>query len=394
MITVNCSSCKAQLEMDDAFAGGVCRCHYCGTIQTVPAAAKRKGAGAAAAAPAKATAPVTVGAASARNGGGHPQVQAGRAEAAQTPSGLDALAEAVASSGLSRGGSVGGAAAWAPPGAPTQPAAPLPGVDYATPGQQKKFTPLVLLLGIIALLLGALVVLVLGYLVVGTSRTTTVTFPPGPGTGPGPGPGGSGNGGGDTLIEPGPGGGADRDEAVPMPKTPHFCGILLDGVPSVVYVLDRGQATAELFDTLKEATYRSLESLKPGTKFQIVFWDNGDERVAYPADGLAEVSAKEIEAAREKLADVVASGQAKPEGAVRKAAQSKPAAIVMVTGKAYHLEESVVQSVQDAVAGTTTKVHTVALKSDDGNTVMKEIARKTHAEYRVLSARELRQYSY
>ena len=393
MITVNCSSCKAQLEMDDAFAGGVCRCHYCGTIQTVPAAAKRKAAGATAAAPAKAAAAATVGAANGRNGGGHPQVQsAGRTEAAQPPSGLDALAEVVASSGLSRGASMGGSAAWAPPGAPTQPAA-LPGVDYATPGQQKKkFTPLLVLLGIIALLLGALVVLVVGYLVVGTSRTTTVTFPPGPGTGSGPGPGGSGSGGGDNYVEPGPGG--DGEEAMPVPKTPHFCGIGLDGVPSVVYVLDRGQATAELFDTLKEATYRSLDSLKPGTKFQIVFWDNGDERVAYPADGLVEVSAKEIEAAREKLADVVASGQAKPEGAVRKAAQSKPAAIVMVSGKAYYLEETLVQSVQDAVAGTTTKVHTVALKSDDGNTVMKNIAQKTHAEYRVLSAKELRQYSY
>ena len=48
-----------------------------------------------------------------------------------------------------------------------------------------------------------------------------------------------------------------------VPKGPHFCGIRLDRVPSVIYVLDRGQETAELFDTLKETTYRSLESLKP-----------------------------------------------------------------------------------------------------------------------------------
>ncbi len=28
------------MEIDDAFAGGVCRCQYCGTIQTVPARLK------------------------------------------------------------------------------------------------------------------------------------------------------------------------------------------------------------------------------------------------------------------------------------------------------------------------------------------------------------------
>src|SRR5947199_233426 len=36
MIRINCTNCKAQLSIDDAFAGGVCRCQYCGTIQTVP----------------------------------------------------------------------------------------------------------------------------------------------------------------------------------------------------------------------------------------------------------------------------------------------------------------------------------------------------------------------
>lgn len=37
MISLTCTSCKAILEVDDAFAGGVCRCQHCGAIQTVPA---------------------------------------------------------------------------------------------------------------------------------------------------------------------------------------------------------------------------------------------------------------------------------------------------------------------------------------------------------------------
>src|SRR6266404_3507113 len=43
MISLTCMSCKKVLEIDDAFAGGVCRCQYCGTIQTVPANLKRGG---------------------------------------------------------------------------------------------------------------------------------------------------------------------------------------------------------------------------------------------------------------------------------------------------------------------------------------------------------------
>jgi hypothetical protein len=36
MIRIACTNCKTVLSIDDAFAGGVCRCQHCGTIQTVP----------------------------------------------------------------------------------------------------------------------------------------------------------------------------------------------------------------------------------------------------------------------------------------------------------------------------------------------------------------------
>ena len=47
MIRLNCKNCLCVLEIDDAFAGGVCRCEHCGAIQTVPVQPKAK-AGAAA----------------------------------------------------------------------------------------------------------------------------------------------------------------------------------------------------------------------------------------------------------------------------------------------------------------------------------------------------------
>jgi hypothetical protein len=167
----------------------------------------------------------------------------------------------------------------------------------------------------------------------------------------------------------------------------------LSGAPSVIYVLDRGQSTAELFDTLKEATYRSLESLKPGTTFQIIFWDNADAPAAYPAEGMAPVSKQEIEAARAAFADLVAGGRATAHAALQRAAKCEPAGIVVVTGKAFEMDDTLVRTVQESVKGAT-KVHTVALKTDDNNPVLKQVADKTRGQSRVVTGKELRDYSY
>src|SRR5215218_7951970 len=96
MIAINCTQCKQRLEMDDAFAGGVCRCQYCGTIQTVPSLSKLKRQAAPTAAGATVPAPPQPMAS--------PQPHSTGGQPAAEPDGLDALAAAVAtSSGLGRG---------------------------------------------------------------------------------------------------------------------------------------------------------------------------------------------------------------------------------------------------------------------------------------------------
>jgi hypothetical protein len=83
MIRISCTNCKTVLTIDDAFAGGVCRCQYCGTIQTVPAQGKS----------------VAVGSAGQSMGGGKQLYQ----NDARSGTGLDDLAGIVASSGLTSG---------------------------------------------------------------------------------------------------------------------------------------------------------------------------------------------------------------------------------------------------------------------------------------------------
>ena len=383
MITVICTQCRAHLEMDEAFAGGVCRCQHCGTIQTVPPMSKlrpRQPAPAAVAA-----APPGNGAASQARGAVAP-----RPHGAALPSddGLDALAEAVASSsGLGRSslragpGTAGTATATAP--APAAAAAatfvsPAIPVDYARPAPVQRRNGLVLLALAAVTVLAQFLMGMMFFstrLTVQTAATRVPTAVP--------------------AFPTNPGNGGDGPKVV-IPQYPHFCGVSLDGVPSVVYVLDRGQATGVLFDTLKEATYRSVESLKPGQKFAIVFWSNSDDQAAYPpGGGLCPATPAEIQAAKEQFAEVYAGGRAEARPAIEWAAALKPSVIVLVTGKAFSLEPDLMDATQQAIAnaGGQTKVHTIALDNDDGNTVLRDIAKTTGGESKVVSKNELRQYS-
>ena len=130
MISLNCTSCQKVLEIDDAFAGGVCRCQYCGTIQTVPAKLKES----AAPMPAK-----TLYQKKARVPG-------------QPGTGLEDLADAVASSsGLTRG-----ALRASNPNRSVKPAPPAPPPPPAPP--KKNLLPV--FVGISAALVVVIVVLI------------------------------------------------------------------------------------------------------------------------------------------------------------------------------------------------------------------------------------------
>lgn len=89
MIRLTCTNCQTMLTIDEGFAGGVCRCLNCGTIQTVPSRLRDTGASSG-----------MVARAAARS---KPLYQKKRAEGAPS-SGLDELAQATAGSGLAGSG--------------------------------------------------------------------------------------------------------------------------------------------------------------------------------------------------------------------------------------------------------------------------------------------------
>src|ERR1051325_3558819 len=93
MINLTCTSCKKLLQIDDAFAGGVCRCKFCGTIQTVPSQKTRAAAPTAATVAPKAAPPKTLFQSPSR-------VEPVHHAPPSSGTGLDELAQIVASSGL------------------------------------------------------------------------------------------------------------------------------------------------------------------------------------------------------------------------------------------------------------------------------------------------------
>ena len=325
MIRIACTNCREVLTIDDAFAGGVCRCQHCGTIQTVPAATGDAGVAVGG--------PNLGGARVSANGsmGG-----TGYAEG----TGLDDLAGAIASSGLSS------KRLLRPEGA-ARPAA----AAARRPAARQNLVPLFVGAGVvIALLLGVIVYL--------ATRSTPAVAPPAE---------------------------AQNAPAPAAPAAANFCGTPLAG-DTVVYLLDRGTATQDIFDALKEAALRSAASLGSDHHFQIVFWNNGpDEVTAYPPVGTAYATHDNVEAARRSLADVYANGTTDIKPALALALSQHPDVIVVATAKGWELDEAWLKDVLDARGSAPVRFDTFSLGANNpegaATPTLKTLAQRTGGTY-------------
>jgi hypothetical protein len=330
MISLTCTSCKRVLQIDDAFAGGVCRCQHCGTIQTVPANLRR---GARPAAPASGTGAKTLYQKKTRSSAGD----------TKSGTGLDDLASAVASSsGLSRGGLRSSRAAQPPSSAPTAPTKP-------------ELWP-IFVVG------GAVIVTLLIVILFLTLRSPNATA--------------SASGSGPAA------------KAAPIPR---FVDVTLD-VPSVVYVIDRGDGTREVFGELKEATLKSIETLGPDRRFQIIFWNNGSE-AAFPPSRPAAASAENLAAARRALDEITAFGQTDLKPSLERAVMERPGAVVIATAKGWDLDAAFVSMASDVVGGSGVKVHCFAVGDGGASKPLQTVAQRTGGEYRELQPADLRSFA-
>lgn len=407
MIYLTCTNCQATLEMDEAFAGGVCRCQHCGTIQTVPAHLKAASA---------TLAPVGAGAVS--------QKTLFQASARGiTSSGLDGLADMVASSGMAnRAGSGSGmsrtvAQSSAPYNDPPSMPAPLP----AAPSGRKA---MMIVGGIAVLLVG--VGIAVGLALSGDDKPTPAAqaTPPAPTPAPvtpprpaggsggaakpasptnsaisdfekrfGSGGGSSSNTGGDKPAANTPKPKVDAPAPKPAapkpaaPGSPSFCGLAIEE-PSVVFLLDRSPGGKATFDALKAATVQSLRTLRPDQKFQIAFWHNGKETYI-PSSGLTSASASAIDSAEKAMQGVNADKEAMMSQILKKTCEkTKPACIVIVSGKS--LNTDFASTVMKQRADSTVPIHTVCISEDPTSiSQLREAAEKTGGRSTSLTPKQL-----
>ena len=352
MITLICTKCKNSLEMDEAFAGGVCRCQYCGTIQTVPSHLKHSG---------RPATPVASGQKALYGGGG-----AGGSPGVPS-SGLDDLASAVAtSSGLTSGGV-----------AQRRPTRGGTTIDYPAPGagRQPSRTPLFIALGVGGIVIVGLLIWILTR--GGSENPNAANQAGGASQNPTGSPTGGGSGG-STVVAP---------TGIAVPSGPHFLTLSLSG-NKVVFLLDRGGATQAVFDPLKYALFQAIESLGPDREFQALGWTAGGLKddpnaFAYPKGKLAKATADELAKLKDEFEDITAGNTATDINAVLKeAVKRNPDRIIIATGKGLNLDDADVQKVKKARGTKSIVFDTVDLSDGgEGRAILEKIARDTGGTY-------------
>jgi hypothetical protein len=334
VIQLTCANCRNTLEVDDAFAGGVCRCQYCGTIQTVPKPGSRPSAPGAASRQA-------VGAAASNGAGDEPralyQVKS-RSGASSVPSGLEELAEVVHSSGLGSG---------------LHNRAGTRGLGAETPGSRRDANRSMW----IAVGIGAGVVIVIGLILAYVMTSSSST----PAT----------DAGAETASVP---------AEAQVPSSPAFLSIELSA-DKVVYVVDRGDATATFFPAIKRMVAASVASLGGDRKFSVILWNNGDDD-SYPRSGTAYASADEVAKLKSWFDNVPTGRSTSVDSAIASAVSQQAGEVVLMTAKADQLEGTeFAADVLAAVKGKSIPVHAVTLGDSPAADPLKRVAAESKGKF-------------
>jgi hypothetical protein len=353
MISLTCTHCQTVLSIDDAFAGGVCRCQHCGTIQTVPSHLKRG-------------ATVKAGASEGQSAGNGPKAlyqakrAAGRSDETGSGTGLEDLADVVASSGLADGSLT-----------TSRKSRKLQrrSVDsaVAAPAAKSKM-PLLIAGGAVLILIVAGAIWWISSL---SKKPTQAQASPASGDSP-----------------------ANIDALVPTPASaggPQFADLPLAG-NSIVYLLDRGDSAKEVFDSMKEASFKSIEGLGPDRKFQVLLWDNNTSEAGYPSGSTTFATKENIDSCRKALENVTAQHQSTIDPPLKAAVGEAPDSIVIVTAKGFELDDSFVTDVQSVVGTSPIKLFTISIQSSDQADCvsLQTLAKHSGGAYKSVSSGALR----
>lgn len=312
--------------MEDAFAGGVCRCSHCGAIQTVP----------------------TTAADDPRAARPKARTLYRKQGQAVVGSGLDELAQVVASSGLA-------SSRHKSPRVPSA-AADGTGVPAApSPSRRLKAVPWIVGgAGAVALLLTAFLL---------------------------------------TRPESAPSA-AHTDPDLAAAAGPAFATLDLARHRSVVFLIDRGTSSAPVLSPLKVITLRAAASLGHERQFAIVFWSAGGSDISYPTRGLAHSVDESLSAAKRTLEDVIPFGQTDALGPLETALAHGVDAVVIATAKGFDLDESWAEramQIRGSSRSPAAVIHAVSIGSAPESAGLRRLADRTGGRYVELSPSAVRE---
>jgi len=333
MIRITCTNCKNVLTIDDAFAGGVCRCQHCGTIQTVPAHLKGSAERA-----------VTATAGKGKNVA--KTLYRSDTSATGSGSGLDELAEVVHSSGLQHNSLM-----HKPPA-----------------GTGKANNRNTLIFG--GVILAALIVVIIMLVSRGGNAV-------------------SNSGGSDQ--NPAPDQTGNPKATAPKPQIisgPSFGPIEITG-NTVVYLIDDGSAAQDSLESIKQVCLRSVRSLGLDRRFLILFWRPATP--AYPAD-FTPITASSANAddAKIHLTDIVAYGATQVDDALKRAIAAQSDEIVLITAKGDYMDADWQKNVMAIRGKSPVKIDCVGIGDSQDQGVLPNLADATGGKFARISVNALR----
>jgi len=363
MIQSNCTNCKSLLQIDDAFAGGVCRCRHCGTIQTVP---KRL----------KTASTVGVGETSAND---PPSFTPANKRGAPEPfgpagsgTGLDDLAGIVASSGLTSGRLQKKAAAADPD-------------KKVAPTWDRKIVAIVASAAAVILILLGVIIFLAVHRTDGedTQIVDTTTHNPTPPSNPPP--------------------SETPRTSVPAP-TNQLANIFDVNLTetTITYVIDRGASSGDdgRLESVKAALIRSLKTLGPERRFQVLFWtvEKTGDVPSWPKSGAPQVATPANIAKVQALMDeeIYPHGATEPNAALTKALKNRPDVVVLIPIKGYEGDlTSFTQTVFDLRRSikSDVKIHCFSLAQPQWKPALEKIASVTGGEYKDIPLTKLHEYA-
>lgn len=385
MIRLECSSCKTVLSIDDAFGGAVCRCQYCGTIQTVPKPGQ--------------TAP----------GAPVPTQKElfkrkARIESALSPynDSLDKAADEMPSGGLGSSAILGlsraksrsdssmfdsspaspdygsGQASFASASASTsratttdKPNRPLPrsmpsgaarpssaASAAAAAAKGKSRTALIIGALVVAAIIGGLCF----YALKGNATPQSAPDAEPAVTSP-------------HKTTPRVQNATPANPVQPAPAA--ICGVTLQG-QTVIYIVDRNGCTSDAFSKILKTCAKSIESLSSSRRFQIIVWNNALD-LAFPSTDPTPASTPNADAAQKALADTNA-GSSSIAAILQKALASNPEEVVILS--AVDLDEQAARDIVAAIGQKPVKLHGIAIGSALNGDQLRTITKQFGGEFR------------